>query len=263
MKQHQTRSTPWFTRAIVRTPCKRMVEGLRTADLGIPDYGRALKQHEEYISALQRCGLEVIVLPADETFPDSTFVEDTALLTPHCAVITNPGADSRKGETVAIRETIADFYETIEVIRPPGTVDAGDIMMVGNCYYIGLSDRTNREGADQMIRILNRYGMEGRPVHLNGMLHLKTGLSYIEKNCLIMTRHFLDEPEFKRFRRLEISSAEAYAANSVWINDRVLVPQGFPGARALIESEGYETLCIDTSEFRRIDGGLSCLSLRF
>ena len=252
-----------FTRAIVRTPCKSIVEGLTSANMGKPDYNKALEQHQEYIQALQYCGLEVIILPADERYPDSTFVEDTALLTPHCAIFTNPGAESRKGEIAIIRETIADFYNTIETIKPPGTVEAGDIMMVGDNSYIGLSERTNEEGANQMISILRHYGMNGIPINMNQMLHLKTGLSYIENNYLMITKEFLNEPTFQQFKQLEVSSEEAYAANSVRINDRVLVPQGFPNTKALIESAGYETIVIDTSKFRKIDGGLSCLSLRF
>ncbi|MBW1837114.1 MAG: N(G),N(G)-dimethylarginine dimethylaminohydrolase [Deltaproteobacteria bacterium] len=256
-------STIEFNRAIVRTPCKRIVEGLTSATMEKPDYNKALEQHNEYIKALQYCGLEVIILPADERYPDSTFVEDTALLTPHCAIFTNPGAESREGEIAIIRETIADFYNTIEAIKPPGTIEAGDIMRVGNNFYIGLSERTNEEGANQMISILRHYGMDGIPINMNEMLHLKTGLSYIENNYLMITKEFLNEPKFKHFKQLEVSSEEAYAANSVWVNNRVLVPQGFPNTKALIESAGYETIAIDTSEFRKIDGGLSCLSLRF
>ena len=252
-----------FTRAIVRIPCKSLVEGLTSANMGKPDYNKALEQHHEYIKALKHCGLEVIILPADERYPDSTFVEDTALLTPHCAIFTNPAAESRKGEIAITRETIADFYNTIEAIKPPGTVEAGDIMMIGNNFYIGLSERTNKEGAKQMISILRHYGMNGIPINMNEVLHLKTGLSYIENNYLMITKEFLHEPKFQQFKQLEVSSEEAYAANSVWINDRVLVPQGFPNTKALIESAGYETIAIDTSEFRKIDGGLSCLSLRF
>ncbi len=252
-----------FSRAIVRTPCRSIVNGLTSAKIGKPDYNKALEQHHEYVKALQSCGLEVFVLSADERYPDSVFVEDTALLTPHCAILTNPGAESRKGEIAIIRETIADLYNTIETIKPPGTIEAGDIMMAGKNYYIGLSERTNEAGADQMINILRQYGLNGITINMDKMLHLKSGLSYIENSYLMITGEFLNEPEFQKFKHLTVSSEEAYAANSVWINDRVLVPQDFPNTKALIESAGYETIVIDTSEFRKIDGGLSCLSLRF
>jgi len=260
---NKTASEMKFTKAIVRTPCRNMNKGLTSSNLEKPDYNKALEQHHEYIKALKYCGLEVTVLPADERYPDSAFVEDTALLTPHCAVLTNPGAESRKGEVAIIRDTIADCYKRVETIKPPGTVEAGDIMMVGNDFYIGLSGRTNEAGANQMRRILRHYGMNGITININEALHLKTGSSYIENNCLLITKEFRKEPKFRLFEQLEVSSDEAYAANSVWINERVLVPHGFPKTKALIESAGWETVVIDTSEFRKVDGGLSCLSLRF
>lgn len=240
-----------------------MVNGLSTASLGTPDYQKALLQHADYIDALKECGLQVTVLPADENLPDSTFVEDVALLTPRCAILTNPGAPSRTLETRSMLETIRDFYATVELIKAPGTVEAGDIMMVGDHYYIGLSERTNRAGAEQMIAILERYGLRGSVVKLTEVLHLKTGLGYLENNNLLACGEFLSKPEFQKFHLLEVDPTEAYAANSVWINGTVLTPGGFPKTRSLIESAGYKTREVDVSEFEKLDGGLSCLSLRF
>ena len=252
-----------FTKAIVRTPCKAMIEGITTANLGKPDYQKALTQHADYVAALKECGLEVTVLPADENFPDSTFVEDTALITPHCAIITNPGAPSRQGEVQSMEATISQFYNPVEFIEAPGTVEAGDIMMVGNHYYIGLSERTNQSGADQMITILQEYGMTGSVISLSEVLHLKTGLGYLENNNLLACGEFLTKPEFEQYNILKVDEHEAYAANSVWINDIVLTPAGFPKTHQLIESAGYKLRKVDVSEFQKIDGGLSCLSLRF
>ena len=252
-----------FTKAIVRTPCKAMINGLSNANLGKPDYQNALIQHADYIEALKECGLQVTVLPADENFPDSTFVEDVALMTPYCAVITRPGAPSRMLETVAILDTIREFYTEVEIIEAPGHVEAGDIMMVGDHYYIGLSERTNFAGAQQMISILERHGMSGSIVEFTDVLHLKTGLGYLENNHLLACGEFLHMPEFQRFNLLEVDPAEAYAANSVWINDTVLTPKGFPKTRSLIQSAGYRVRPVDVSEFQKLDGGLSCLSLRF
>lgn len=252
-----------FTKAIVRTPCKSIVNGLSSAKLGRPDYQNALRQHAGYVEALEVCGLEVTVLPPEEHFPDSTFVEDVALLTPRCAVITNPGAQSRKGETRLILKTIRAFFPVVEIIEAPGTVEAGDIMMVGDHYYIGLSERTNFEGAEQMISILESHGFSGSLVELNEVLHLKTGLGYLENNNLLACGEFLRKPEFQKYRILKVNADEAYAANSVWINGTVLTPKGFPKTRALIESAGYKIREVDVSEFQKIDGGLSCLSLRF
>lgn len=252
-----------FSRAIVKTPCKNIVKGLTTAGLGLPDYAVAMNQHSEYIVALRDCGLEVTVLDPDENFPDSTFIEDIALLTPACAVVTNPGAQSRRGETAGIKRVLQNFYSNIEEVVEPGTVEAGDIMMVGSHFYIGLSKRTNENGAHQVIEILGKYGLTGSVVKLDKMLHLKTGLSYLEHNNLIATGEFVTMDEFQGYNILSIADHEAYAANCVWINDRVLIPSGFPGARETILKSGYEVIELDMSEFQKLDGGLSCLSLRF
>jgi len=252
-----------FTQAIVKTPCKAMVNGLSSARLGKPDYKKALVQHADYIEALQECGLLVIVLPSDEEFPDSTFVEDTALLTPHCAILTNPGAPSRSGETDSILAVISDFYDIVEVVKSPGTVEAGDIMMVGNRYYIGLSERTNQAGAEQVIALLEAHGMRGSMVDITSALHLKTGLGYLENNNLLACGEFLSKAEFQHYNLMRVDPNEAYAANSVWVNETVLVPAGFPATRSLIASTGYRVREVDVSEFQKLDGGLSCLSLRF
>jgi dimethylargininase len=252
-----------FTKAITRTPCKAMVDGLSSANLGKPDYQKALLQHADYIEALKECGLQVTELPADEKFPDSTFVEDVALMTPRCAILTNPGAPTRRLETRSMLKTIREFYAKVEMIEAPGTLEAGDIMMVGDHYFIGLSERTNRAGAEQMITILKNHGLRGSMVELTEVLHLKTGLGYLENNNLLACGEFLSKPEFQRYHLLKVDPDEAYAANSVWINGTVLTPRGFPKAMALIKSAGYNIREVDVSEFQKLDGGLSCLSLRF
>ena len=252
-----------FKKAIVRTPGKNMVEGISTAELGLPDYELALLQHANYIEALKECGLEVTILEADDAYPDSTFVEDVALLTKACAIVTNPGAASRRGEIVAIKKVLKDFYENIEEVREPGRVEAGDIMMVGDHFYIGLSERTNQQGAEQVIGYLEKYGMSGSVVSLKEVLHLKTGIAYLEENNLLACGEFLKKEEFQKFNILEIDQSESYAANCIWVNGTVLVPKGYPKARATIEGAGYQVKEVDVSEFRKLDGGLSCLSLRF
>jgi len=252
-----------FTKAIVRKPCRNFIKGLSTANLGEPNYYKAMKQHRFYVEALQSCGLDVHILEADENYPDSVFVEDAALLTKNCAIITNPGANSRRGEIAEMEKVVEKFYTNIEKIINPGTVEAGDIMMVGDHFYIGLSDRTNLDGAKQMISILEKNGLTGSTVELSEMLHLKTGLSYLENNNMLVSGEFEQHPEFEKFNRLIISEEEMYAANSLWINNKVIVPQGNPKTKKMIENAGYEVISLDMSEFRKLDGGLSCLSLRF
>jgi dimethylargininase len=160
-------------------------------------------------------------------------------------------------------KTIVEFYKNVEKIEAPGTCEAGDIMMVGEHYYIGLSERTNQAGAEQMIAILEKYGMSGSIVKLTEVLHLKTGLGYLENNNLLACGEFLSKPEFQQYNLLQVDPEEAYAANSVWVNGTVLTPKGFPETRALIASAGYKIREVDVSEFQKLDGGLSCLSLRF
>lgn len=252
-----------FKNVIVRTPCPEMVHGITSADLGVPDYNKALVQHAEYIDALKSCGVDVTILPKDSNFPDSTFVEDAALLTPHCAVLTNPGAPSRNLEPATIKDTVESFYTHVESIKAPGTVEAGDIMMVGSHFYIGLTDRTNQEGANQMIQILEKYAMTGTAVAVEKVLHLKTGVSYLENNILMASGEFVDNPLFKSFDIIEVPDEEAYAGNSIWVNDTVITPRGYPQTLAALEKTGYRIIALDMSEFRKLDGGLSCLSLRF
>ncbi|MCD6090498.1 MAG: hypothetical protein J7J72_03270 [Bacteroidales bacterium] len=252
-----------FTNAIVRKPSKSMVQGLTSANLGSPNYQNALRQHKSYVAALQSCGVKVKILDADENYPDSTFVEDVALLTPHCAIITNPGAPSRRGEIENMKHVVKDFYSEIEEIKSPGFIEAGDIMMVGKHYYIGLSARTNREGAQQLIHILEKYDLTGSLVKLEKVLHLKTGLAYLENNNLVVCGEFLSNTGFQKFNRIEIPEEESYAANCIWINDKVIIPAGYPLAKQKILDAGYDIIEVDVSEFRKLDGGLSCLSLRF
>lgn len=252
-----------FTRAIVRQPGRSMVKGLTTSNLGTPDYDKALEQHAAYVQALHQCGLTVVTLPADEDYPDSTFVEDTALLTPACAIIMRPGAESRRGETVSMEETVRSFYSEVYRVDPPGTADAGDIMMVGTHYYIGLSERTNLHGAQQIIDILHRHLMSGSMIRVGEGLHLKSGLSYLENGNVLTAGAFKSQPELSHLNRVEIDDYEQYAANSLWINGKILVPSGYPKTERSIKALGYSTIVLDVSEFRKLDGGLSCLSLRF
>jgi dimethylargininase len=253
----------FFKNAIVRKPCPELVKGISNSDLGLPLYAKALLQHHYYVEVLINCGLNVLILEADSRFPDSVFIEDIALCTPNCCIIANPGASSRNGEKETIRESISRFYQKIEEITGPGTLDAGDVMMVGNHYFIGISTRTNENGADQLIKILQKFGMDGTKIPLKSFLHLKTGVSCLEGGNLLVSGELVNHPAFNSFNKIIVNDTEQYAANSLWINGKVLLPKGFPETKARIENAGYETIEIDVSEFQKLDGGLSCLSLRF
>lgn len=254
-----------FRNVIVRIPSIKIEEGITSANLGKPIYSKALKQHADYVSALTKTGVNVTVLEPSNDFPDSCFVEDVALCTRECVIITRPGADSRREEAQLpdMQEALKKFYKNVEYIKDPGTVEAGDIMMVGDHFYIGLSARTNEEGAKQTIAILEKYGLSGSIVTLSEVLHLKTGLSYIENNNLLVSGEFIEKEEFKKYNKIILPKEDAYSANCIWVNDYVIVPLGYDATKEKIKAFGYKILEVDTSEFRKIDGGLSCLSLRF
>ncbi|MCR5182656.1 MAG: N(G),N(G)-dimethylarginine dimethylaminohydrolase [Clostridia bacterium] len=255
-----------FNHVIVRRPCRAMIDGITSApELGKPDYEKALRQHDDYISALSRCGVDITILPPDERYPDSCFVEDPALITRECAIITNPGAPSRNGEKYEIIDAIRKFFpeDRIEHIVEPGTLEGGDVMMVDDHFYVGRSARTNAEGIRQLTEILAKYGMTCSEVPLEKVLHLKTGVNYLENNKMLVAGEFVTKPDFEKYEKFEIPESEAYAANCIWVNDTVIVPEGYPHVLEAVKSMGYKVLTVDTSEYRKLDGGLSCLSLRF
>lgn len=255
-----------FSNVIVRRPAKSLVEGITSApELGKPDYELACKQHDAYIAALKQCGVEVTILPALEAFPDSCFVEDPAVITTKGAIITNPGAASRNGEKDEIEPAVRQFFddEHVKHIVSPGTLDGGDVMMVGNHFYVGRSARTNEEGLRQFFEILKGWGLEGSEVALEFVLHLKTGVNYLEDDNMLVSGEFVTKPDFMKYNKIEIPEDESYAANCIWMNGTVIVPEGYPTVLAAVQDAGYETLTVDTSEYRKLDGGLSCLSLRF
>lgn len=255
-----------FNHVIVRRPCRAMVNGITSGLFpGTPDYELALKQHDAYIEALKQCDVDVTILPADERYPDSCFVEDPALITRKCAIITNPGAGTRKGETAEIIGAIRQFFpeDKIEHITEPGTLEGGDVMMVGDHFFVGRSARTNEEGIRQLTEILAKYGLTCSEVPLYEVLHLKTGVNYLENGNMLVSGEFVEKPDFAEYNKYIIPEDEAYAANCIWVNDTVIVPEGYPAVLEAVKSMGYKTLTVDTSEYRKLDGGLSCLSLRF
>jgi len=253
-----------FTKAIVRRPAKSMVEGITSnPQLGKPDYEKALRQHDAYIAALKKCGLEVTVLPAMEDFPDSCFMEDVAVCTRKFAVVTNPGAQTRAGEAAGVAALLGGFFKDLDRIDAPGTLEGGDVMMVGDTFYIGLSERTNAEGARQLIAALEKRGFQGKNVTMKDFLHLKTGIVYLEDSTFLAAGEFLLSPEFASFKKIPIDADEAYSANCIRVNDYVIVPADFPKTEAKIRAAGFKVILVDTSEYRKLDGGLSCLSLRF
>jgi dimethylargininase len=251
-----------FTHAITRKPGKNFAQGITTSDLGTPSYELIIKQHGAYIEALQSVGLEVIALDQEPDFPDAYFVEDTAVVTPDVAVITNPGAEDRKGEEDTIEPLLSKYRKTLR-IQPPGTLDGGDVLMVDTHFFIGISKRSNREGAEQLGRILEKYGNSWTAIPVDTGLHLKSFVNFVGNNTLLITEDFADLNEFKRFDKIIINKNEEPAANTLLINDCLIIPEGFPDTRKKLVTLGLDIIELDVSEARKMDGGLTCMSIRF
>lgn len=210
--------------------------------------------------------MTLVHLPPDERYPDSTFVEDTAIVTARGAVITRPGAASRLGEIQDIECVLRDFYPSPSSIVAPGTLEGGDVCEAGDHFFIGLSRRTNPAGAGQLARILEAFGYSSSLIDIRGLgniLHLKSGMAHLGPNRLVVIDALSQREEFSGYELIRVSSVEEYAANCVFIDDRVLIPAGFSGLQRQLEDLNYRTMALEMSEFQKMDGGLSCLSLRF
>ncbi len=255
-----------FTRAIVRPPAPNFSEGLTTADLGAPDYERALEQHAAYCATLEQCGLNLIKLEPDPDYPDATFVEDTAVLTQRCAVLARPGAPSRAGEATSIKDRLANFYPSLVSIQAPGTLDGGDVCEAGKHFFIGISERTNEAGARQLAESLAKFTYTANLVDIRNVkhiLHLKSGISFLGGQRVAVIEALAERAEFHGYDLVRVPVGEEYAANCVLVNDHVLLAAGYPTFAGKLKELGYQTIVLDMSEFRKMDGGLSCLSLRF
>lgn len=255
-----------FERAITRTPCDAFANGLTPGLLGKPNVTLAKEQHKGYLTALKECGVEITLLPPAEKYPDSCFVEDPAIVNNKLAIFTSPFDPSRQGEQLLIHDAVVSIYgRHIEAIQRPGTLEGGDICQVGNHYFIGLSRRTNDEGGRQLAEILAKHGFTSSFINIRKsetILHLKTGMSYLGNNTMIVMPDFKDLPELSAFRKIVTDSNEGYAANCIRVNDYVIMPAGFEKAIRDVESVGFSVKPIPMTEFQKQDGGLSCLSLR-
>jgi dimethylargininase len=251
-----------FIRAIVRRPGPEFGLGLTTADLGPPSYDRMRRQHGAYVDVLRECGLEVEVLDSEPDYPDAYFVEDPAVVTPFVAVMTNPGAPSRRGEGRTLEPVLAR-YRTIARILPPAALEGGDVLAAGGRFFIGISERTNAEGARALGRILEEHGQAWTSIPVGAGLHLKSSVNSLGGRALVLTAALAGHEAFARFDRIVLDPGDEYAANTLWLNGRLLMPAGFPRARRKIEALGLPVREIETSEARKMDGGLTCLSLRF
>jgi dimethylargininase len=256
-----------FTKAIVRLPGENFSQGLTmSVSSSGPDFRKALEQHAAYCRALAACGVEVTVMSADDGYPDGTFVEDTFVIAERVAIATRPGAKTRMGEVESVAKAVQGLRPQVERIEAPGTVDGGDICQVNDHFLIGLSARTNEAGAAQLAAILTRYQYTSSTLDIRqhpSLLHLKSGIAYLGEGRFLVAPGFPPTQGLARCDRIQVAAGEIYAANAVLVNDEVLIASGFPKLARTLDKLRYRVRALDMSEFEKMDGGLSCLSLRF
>lgn len=224
------------------------------------DLDTARAQHAEYVNVLKQLGCNVIELPAEADLPDSVFVEDTAFILPEVAVITRPGADSRKPETESILRALMSLTRLVQVCEP-ATVDGGDVLVLGKSIYIGLSTRSNQVAIDQLNDMLGHYGYTVRGVPLHDCLHLKSAVSRVDDKTLLINKNWVDAGHFAGFDVVEVDPSEPAAANCLPIGETIIFPTAFPKARVRLEEKGYKVVTVDVSELAKAEGAVTCCSL--
>jgi dimethylargininase len=225
------------------------------------DVGLARIQHEAYCRVLEGAGLSLVYIPADVRFPDCCFVEDTSVIAGRTAIITRMGALPRRGEEAAVREVLANHMPVLD-IASPASLDGGDVLVLGDCIFIGLGGRTNRAAVDQ-VRDMVGPAFSVTAVPLEGVLHLKSACTRVDGGHLLIRRGHFDESVFEGYNLIDVPEEEAYAANCLGLGRVVLVSAGFPETRQAVESAGFEAVEMETSEFRKMQGSLTCLSKIF
>lgn len=253
-----------FTHAITRQPGRSIVDGLRAVDIGAPNHALFLQHHADYVKALESTGAKVTILPALEEFPDSVFVEDAALCLPQGAILMRPGTDSRLGEAATMAPVLADLYEEILTLEGPGTIEGGDILTTEREILVGTSERTNARGIEELRGLVARWGYKLREVQTpEGVLHFKTDCSLLDNETILSTERLAASGCFEGYRVIHTAQGEEACANAIRFNDLVLMPDGFPKTEEILREAGYDLRKIGNSEAAKLDGGMSCLSLRF
>ncbi len=250
-------------RAVVRAPADSALDGLRAEDRGAPDLALMRAQHADYVAALRDAGAEVIALPPLAAFPDAQFVEDVALCLPEGAVLMRPGAPSRLGEVEPMAPTLAGLCAELRRIEGPGHVEGGDILWTGREVLVGRSARTDAAGVAELRAILSDWGHALRELETPpGVLHFKTDCALVDDETILATRRLATSGCFAGYRVLLVPEGEEAAANAIRVNGAVLMAEGFPRTAEMLDGAGCAPHPIANSECAKLDGGMSCLSLR-
>lgn len=226
------------------------------------DVAKAIKQHRAYEACLSELGVHVTSLPADPSFPDGVFVEDPAIVLDEVAIITRPGAVSRRGETESIAQALAPFRE-LRYIREPATLEGGDIVHVGKTLYAGLSSRTNRAGIAQLSELLSPFGYRVVPVEVTSCLHLKSGACWAGGDIILANRDWIDAEQFRDFSIIDVATDEPSAADVLPLQGTLLIPASFPHTSEILDACGIKVRPIDVAELQKAEAGVTCMSLLF
>ena len=227
------------------------------------DMEKAHAEHEEYLQVLKAANYEVIEYSFNEDFPDCVFVEDTAIVLDELAVITNPGAESRRGEIVNMAKVLAQ-YRTLANIVSPATLDGGDVLQVGRKFFVGITTRTNRAGFESLKAILEPHNYQVYPVDVTGSLHLKSAVTALDNETIIAAVNWLDTSQIEEHCKLiAVAEGDEPAANVLMLGDSILMADGYPRTKAIIEAAGYSVKTIDIRELQKAESGLTCSSLLF
>lgn len=253
-----------FSHAICRKPARSSIDGLRAVDTGTPDFEAFVAHHAAYVAALRETGADVTVLDALEAYPDSVFVEDSALCLAEGAVVMRPGAPSRLGEAAEMAPELEALYGEVLCIEGEGFIEGGDILTTEREILIGLSARTDRKGAEEFGRLVERWGYTARIVETPpDVLHFKTDCSLLDEETILATKRLDVSGCFEGYKVIHTAEGEEACANSIRFNNLVIMPAGFPRTRDALNSAGYEIREVPNTEAAKLDGGVSCLSLRF
>lgn len=253
-----------FSHAIVRAPADSVVDGLRAVDRGPPSVQAFRAEHRAYIAALENAGLAVESLPALEAYPDSVFVEDPALCLPEGAIVLRPGAATRRGEAATLEPALRRYFDDVRRIEEGADIDGGDILVTDELVLVGLSARTSPAGFAALSTILSDWGYRAASVETPPeSLHFKSDCALLDSETILACKHLAGHDCFKPFRTLLVPEGEEPAANVIRVNDKVLVSDRFPRTLELLTAAGYAVLPLSVGEAAKLDGGLSCMSLRF
>jgi dimethylargininase len=222
----------------------------------------ARQQHHQYENALSALGCLVLRLPAEPALPDSVFVEDTALVLDEVAIITRPGADSRKPETAMVAQALAPYRKLYTIVEP-GVVDGGDVLRLGKTLYVGLSSRSNQAAIEQLRTILTPYGYTVQGIAVTGCLHLKSAVTQVDERTLLVNPRWVDAEVFEDWQIIEVDPAEPYGANVVRVADTVIYPSSYPRTYQRLVDAGLQVHLVDASELIKAEGAVTCCSLLF